>query len=166
MAYSDAERAIAVALAQHSGGKLTVDVLTEIRAAIGRPEISSRTIRNWLASPSEIPLENNFTDKKTIAQKLDSLASEALDAFFERTARAYLEHANQAEVIAETKGPQAVTAAAIAVDKMRLLRDLPTEIVTLLPGVLRALDQLQLRPADGFQSIIEEAAAQHDTCDD
>ncbi len=89
-----------------------------------------------------------------------------LDAIFEATARAYLEHANRPEIIAETKGPQAVAAAALAIDKMRLLRELPTEIVSLLPGVLRALDTLHLNPSEVFLAMIREAAAQHDDGED
>ena len=53
----------------------------------------------------------------------------ALGDIMEETARNYLAQANDPFVIAATNGRDAVFSAAIAVDKMQLLRGQPTEIV-------------------------------------
>lgn len=160
--YTPLQKALALEMVARYGGGITGECLAAIREALQRPDLNKSSLWRWLQATPPAAVQPVAES----VQPIKKAAAEALDAFFERTAHAYLQHANLPEVIAETKGPQAVTAAAIAVDKMRLLRDLPTEIVTLLPGVLRALDQLQIRPADVFQSIIEEAAAQHGASDD
>jgi hypothetical protein len=52
----------------------------------------------------------------------------ALADVFESVTRKYLAHASKDEVVAETRGRDAVFSAAIAADKMQLLRGLPTSI--------------------------------------
>jgi hypothetical protein len=47
---------------------------------------------------------------------------------FESAARKYLAHASKDDVVDQTRGRDAVFSAAIATDKMQLLRNLPTSI--------------------------------------
>ena len=47
---------------------------------------------------------------------------------FESVARKYLAHASEDEVVAQTRGRDSVFSAAIAADKMQLLRGQPTSI--------------------------------------
>ena len=51
-----------------------------------------------------------------------------LSDLFESAARKYLAHASDDEVVRQTRGRDAVFSAAIATDKMQLLRNLPTSI--------------------------------------
>lgn len=53
---------------------------------------------------------------------------EELSAIFERVARIYLKHAEGDEIVAETKGKDAIIAAATATDKHQLLEGKPTQI--------------------------------------
>jgi lambda repressor-like predicted transcriptional regulator len=53
---------------------------------------------------------------------------------------------------------QLATAAGIFTDKMRLLRDLPTEIIGILPAFLAALKDAGLDAAQVFNDLISEAA--------
>jgi hypothetical protein len=152
MAYSDIERLTAMEIAQRAGGSITAEVMAEIRAAIGKP-VSSRAVRFWLSE------ENNFIVKKDASPAIQAKVNDTLDHLFEQVAEAMLQRALQPDVIAATKGRDAVMAAAIAYDKMRLARGLPTDIIAVLPSVIEALHQLGLQPSDVFNAILAEAHA-------
>ena len=83
------------------------------------------------------------------------MASKSLDEMFEDIARAYLDHALKDDVIDRTSGQAAVLAAATAVDKMRLLRVLPPEIVAILPQLIVAINERGLKPALVFQAMFD-----------
>ncbi|SRR5712691_223562 len=120
MPYGEAQIATALEVVKRAGG-LTVDAVRDIRAALHNPKLPKSTIWRWL--------QNDATEQKRATPEAKQAASKALDEMFEQVARNYLDHATKPDVIAEVDGKAAVTAAAIAVDKMRLLRDLPTEII-------------------------------------
>lgn len=67
--------------------------------------------------------------------KLMAAAEGPLDDVFENLARTYAAHALDPATVKDVKGDRAVVAAATALDKMRLLRNLPTEIVEVLPDL-------------------------------
>lgn len=164
MAYSAQEKAVALGLVERHGG-LTTDAIAAIRAALGK-SISTSTLHSWLPKESktetEIPIPK--PEKKepgaVVTPSVQMDANTALDTIFEDIARRYLNHAAQDEVVKGTKGKDAVIAAATAVDKMRLLRGLPTEIVQLLPDVVMAIEKLGQNPVDVFNRIIEAATQQ------
>jgi benzoyl-CoA reductase/2-hydroxyglutaryl-CoA dehydratase subunit BcrC/BadD/HgdB len=156
MAYDVTEKALATEIVRRSGGEITAEVMEDIRAALNRPALTAQSVRNWL---KQKPSQTNFADKKTNLSPADvqQHVEETLDNTFERIARQYLAHASEDEVIDATKGKDAVIAAATAVDKMRLLRGLPTEIVQMMPDVLAAIEKLGQKPHDVFQRIIQQA---------
>lgn len=112
-------------------------------------KVAKRTLFRWGNG------ENNPAPAELVTEKKEALAD-----LFENAARIYLAHGIEPDVVSEVSGQASMTAAAIAVDKMQLLRGLPTEIIGLLPEVLAALKVLGQDPADVFNRIIQRAAAQ------
>ena len=90
----------------------------------------AKTLKRWFEGKAGAP-----PDKNVQQQKRD------LADTFENIALRYLEHAGQEAAIVETKGKDAVMTAAIAVDKMRLLRNLPTEIVGVIPDMQISIEK-------------------------
>lgn len=160
MAYNEVERAIAVQLVSDAGGVLDAATLDQIRAALNRPGLTSVAVRNWLKQKAE---QKNFPEEKKAivsAAVLEQAAGQALDDMFEEVARRYLQHSVKPEVIDATKGKDAVIAAATAVDKMRLIRGLPTEIIALLPPLVTAMEEAGLSPSDVFNNMLRRLNAQ------
>lgn len=156
MAYTVDEKAMGIAIMRRFGG-MTTEAIREIEAALGRKP-SKSTLSAWLhiaieANRTEPPAEPNRTEKKGISQEALDNAEIALDAKFENVARRYLDRALDPDAIAETKGKDAIIAAATATDKMRLLRNLPTEIVGILPGLIEKLQRAGKDPLDVFQRM-------------
>lgn len=106
--YTDDDRATTLAVLQSNGGNLT-------RTA-EETGISISTIRNWRDNPHPGLAE------------LGNEKREALSEIWDRVARAYLERALNPSVLNETGGQSAITAAAIATDKLQLLEGKPTEV--------------------------------------
>jgi hypothetical protein len=165
MAYSDVQKAMAVELIRRNNHVLDDLTLAEIRRLLNAPNLSDRGVRNWLKESAA----KKFTDKKDeageplavldqVEQTIEESAAETLDQMFEDTARLYLKQSQKADVIGATKGKDAVIAAATAVDKMRLLRNLPTEIVAVLPNLLDAIDRRGLKASEVFGAMLEELA--------
>jgi hypothetical protein len=159
MAYTAEEKAIAIALVERYGG-MTHDALADIRQALGR-SVSTGTLHSWVSKTEiETGTEKLKLKKPTpgavVSLEMQASADTALDALFEQVARRYLSHALQDETIKGTKGKDAVIAAATAVDKMRLLRDLPTEIVQVLPTLMLRLEALNISPSDYFNAHLQE----------
>lgn len=144
--YSDKFRAGIVAMLQSEGYPQTKGALARVSAYCHVP---SMTISRWFKAEQNPPPNELVTEKK-----------EELADLFENVARVYVRHAVTPDVVEQVAGQAAVTAAAIAVDKMQLLRGLPTEIIGMLPEVLAALNALGQDPKDVFNRIIQRAATQ------
>lgn len=147
--YSDEYRAVAISALMAAGfaenkTKAVKDVARYYRGAI--PE---RTLFRWGSG------ENSPAPAKLVIEKKEELAD-----VFERVAYKYLAHAEHEDVIDDVSGNAAVITAATAVDKMRLLRGLPTEIVEVLPGLVSAMQQAGLSPADVFNNMLARLNAQ------
>jgi hypothetical protein len=84
-----------------------------------------------------------------------------LSNVMEQTARAYLAQSLDPYVVASTNGRDAVFAAAIAVDKMQLLRGLPTSIQASVLGE----EERRLKVAELLTRIAERAEGQADQQD-
>ncbi len=158
MAYTVEQKAAAIAIVNRHDGQVSAEALGYIQAIRGLKNVTRKTVLRWLkegGSPQNVTenvSENvtNVTEKKRPVTQADIDAADvALDDLFERVARKYLAHALNSEVVKEAKGKEAVIAAATATDKMRLLRDLPTEIVGIIPGFVedarrKGYDPIQL----------------------
>jgi len=164
VAYNEGQRALAISIIERSGNEVTADVLHVVREALGTPDITAQTLRNWLKQKSQ---PKNFAHEKKenfaqihVSDTVQSAAEVALDDLFETVARRYVQHALKDEVLKEMKGKDAVIAAATAVDKMRLLRDLPTEIIAVLPALVDAMERAGLKPSDVFNTMFQRLDAQ------
>ncbi len=154
MAYDATEKAIAVEIVRRHGG-LTAEALAEVQRALGK-KVGKTTVHSWFkkSGNSEIgTIQKTGTD----SEPLEDIAALTLDRMFEKIAQRYLVNAYKASKVEEMDGKALVTAAAIAVDKMRLLRDLPTEIVTVLPDFLQALRSIGYEPNIFIQQVIQKA---------
>ena len=147
-AYSEADKAIAREIVARYGGEVTQEALETIRQALAAPTLNRSTVHRWMQS-QPVASELHPVKKEQVEQ--------ALDDYFEQVARKMLLKALEADVIGDMRGKDLVMAAAIAVDKMRLLRDMPTEIISIWPGLMQALKDLELNPADVFNALIAQA---------
>lgn len=130
--YSEDDKAAALAfLDAHDGNTF--------KAALAL-DIPETTLRTWKDGMGVHP---------NIAIKREVKKAELAD-LFEHAARLYLGRAVDENAINESTGKEAMTAAAIAVDKMRLLRDQATSIQQKQPGI---------SPNDLLQRLRELAAA-------
>lgn len=152
--YSDHDKAIALEIIARFGGEVTRECLATIRQALAAPDLNKSTVYRW-AQSQPVAAESQPAKKAAADQ-----ATKALDVYFEDVARAMLAEAIKPETIGAMKGRDLVISAATAVDKMRLLRNMPTEIVALWPGFMEALSELELNPADVFNAIIDQARAE------
>jgi hypothetical protein len=108
MAYSDEQKAVALAALQANGG--------DFKKTAKFCRLPERSIRRWAAGEN-VPdgIDKNVTHKKeALADKLERLACKLADAAFEKSEDANLQ--------------SCATSMAIAIDKMQLLREKPTAI--------------------------------------
>lgn len=154
MAYSEYNRALAVEIVARNGGVLDVTTLADIRDALGLPELKQQTVRYWLktAQNDQKPIllsEEKKEPTKANEHKVEvtQKVKRALDEKLEIAAHKFVNHATKSETMKDMSSQAAMTSAAIAIDKMRLLRDLPTEIVKVLPVVSKLNEALS---ADGL----------------
>lgn len=108
--YSEDDKASALALLKANGGNIT-KTSSELN-------VPPTTLRQWRDG------EHVNAD---VAKKRDKKEA-ALEDLFEQVARLYLARAMDPEAVTESKGKEAVIAAATAVDKFRLLKGEPTEV--------------------------------------
>lgn len=126
--YSDKTKAKALAAIDLNGGN--------VNGAAKKLNIPRSTIRKW---------QEDLQSKSELAHLRQEVKIDLSD-IFENTARQYLERASDPTAIADTKGKDAVMAAAISTDKMRLLRGESTQNVvqiavadTILDFILKAI---------------------------
>jgi hypothetical protein len=141
--YSDDERASLLAMLEAEGYPDKPGALTKVSHYAKMPHAT--LVLWWQKKRNPPPSELQQVKKLELAD------------LFEEAARVYLEHGTRDAVVEDTSGKDALMAAAIAVDKMRLLRGLPTEIVQLIPDVVKAIQDLGQSPADVFEGIIRRA---------
>jgi len=117
--YTDADKAEALAMLVANGGNAE-----KTARDTGIPR---KTIYNW------------SKDNPPVPAKIGQEKKEALSDLFERVSRKYLDHSLEEGPLNKTSGKDAVLAAAVAADKMQLLRecgprsDGPNYVVVMLP---------------------------------
>lgn len=164
MGYTREEKAKGIAIMRQLGG-MTVEAIREIEAALGRKP-SKSTLSAWfnLTIEPDSRTEPNPTNRTepvkknepTVIRESDVQAAQVeLAEKFKAVANKYLDHALKDAVIEDTKGPQAVTASAVAVDKMRLLQGFPTEIIEILPTFLQKMQRAGKDPYEFMMRAME-----------
>lgn len=151
--YSMSEKALACEIVARYGGEVSKEALASIRDALEAPNLNKSTVHRWWQSQSVA------TESQPIKKEAATLINRKLDDMFEEIARRMLLRASEDDVIASMKGRDLIISAATAVDKMRLLRDMPTEIIKLWPGFVEAAEALGRTPADVFNAFIQQTAA-------
>ncbi len=146
--YTVAERALALEILARHDGVVTLDVIRDVREVLGAPDLPKMTIYRWS--------HNDVTDLKKNEPEVKEKASRALDELFESVARKYTEHALQDGVVGKANAAQLMTAAGIAVDKMRLLRGMPTEIVHSVVEFVEVARRKNLDPLEIMRRAINK----------
>jgi hypothetical protein len=154
MAYTDVQKAMACALVKHNVGVIDDVIIATIRLELDEPKLPKMTIWRWWKHYQSL----NVTEK-TKANVTDVIERQALDEKLENAAHKFIDHALRDELLLWTSSKDAITAAAIAIDKMRLLRNLPTEIVAVLPNLLDAIDRRGLKASEVFGALLEELSS-------
>lgn len=154
MAYTVKEKATAIAILQEHG-EISQRARDDIWEAIGKTP-SKSTLHEWvtklgidLSSESSEIIELNRTVKKMPTSEDIEEAKKSLPQLFQDVAEKYLEHAVKDETIKDLKGQQAVTAAAIATDKilkLHQIENVPPELLKVLPDFMDAAVVRNLNP--------------------
>jgi hypothetical protein len=142
--YSSAEKAAALAALAANGGNYA--------GTARQLEMPEATLRKWHKNgigvnaqvQAEIPMQ-----RRVLADAIEQIAWRLVD------------HVLVAETIAGMNGQQAMVALGIAIDKMRLLRDLPTEIVQLLPVLMSKAQARGHDPTELFNALIASLDEEH-----
>lgn len=158
-AYSTAQKAMACEVVRRNAGVIDAGVMAEIRAMLSNPRLPDQTVRNWVKSflgdqkkqATDLPTESALS-----AENLQSKASQKLDVALEELAQKLISHASRPEVIGKANVQQAMTSLGIAVDKMRLLRGLPTEIVAILPDLVETIRRKGYDPIAAFTKMRDQ----------
>lgn len=171
--YSQTDKVMAIGIIERHGGVISKDALRDIRALLNAPEINKTTVYRWwlqkdklVATPAqpkkrETASATAKTPLQPIATPVDKDAiNTTLAAYFAQTAQRYLEHANDEDLIKETKAKDAVIIAATAFDKFRLASNLPTEILEIMPGLLDAIEKTGRDPLSVLSNLKEKLNAE------
>jgi len=144
MAYSDDFKSQVVAAVAAAGYPENKYKLVEVAGEYGVPV---RTVQRWWNGETGAPPASKVADsKKDMAGALEVIAWRIIT------------HLDNPDIISKLPAKDAATVLGILIDKMRLLRGLPTEIVALMPDVVTALDRLGQNPVEVFERIIQRAA--------
>ena len=148
--YDDKQRAGAVVMLQSQGYPDTPGALKRVSDHLGIPQA---TLSRWARGVSNPPPSNVVNEKKTeLDQRLEALAHRILD------------RVETDEVLDHMTGRELMTAFGISVDKMRLLRDLPTEIIGAAPQLTRLMELMRSHEHD-FNSFVARAISRYEEAD-
>lgn len=140
--YSDKFKANCVAMLTALGYPDKIGILPEVSNNTHVPE---RTLQRWWKA------QYSMADDKIVAHQKKDLAT-----MFEELAHKAVKVARDNIEAEDSKS--AATVAGIAVDKMRLLRGLPTEIIDIAPQLTQLMElmkQFNHNPQDVFAKMIE-----------
>jgi hypothetical protein len=151
MAYSDVQKAAACAMVKQNSGVIDDVIIATIRIALDEPKLPKMTIWRWWKHYLAVTLPD--VTEKTNENVTDVIERQALDEKLENAAHKFIDHAMKDELLLWTSSKDAMTAAGIAIDKMRLLRNLPTEIVAVLPDLVETIKRKGYDPAEAIKTI-------------
>lgn len=158
MAYTAKQKEEAVAIARRHG-EISQRALDDIWEIVGISP-SKSTVHGWIKSlgielgsenRTESTVKNELALSRTATIEGVEAADERLelDQLFMDVARKYIGHALRGDIMNDVKGQQAVTAAAIATDKILKLRDyddIPRELLKAIPDFITAATIRNLNP--------------------
>lgn len=110
------------------------------------PYPTKTTISNWFHGVKNPPPSKKVDDKKgDMVEALQGLTWKLI------------EHAGKDETVTEMTGQQAITSIGILIDKVRLLTGLPTEIISILPDFVTAIERAGDSPENVMRRLIERS---------
>jgi hypothetical protein len=168
MAYSDAQKVTACEIVRLNNGVIDDAIIALIRVTLDAPKLPKMTIWRWWKHYESMANVTGVTEKEAPNVTPDTFPQIAddrpLDVKLEQAAHKFVNHAMRGDLLMWSSSKDAMLAAAIAIDKMRLLRDLPTEIVRILPVITRISDKLTergLNASDVFELMFQELDDAH-----
>lgn len=165
MPYTDIQRVQACDLVNQHNGVIDEQTLAVIRKALDEPKLPKMTVWRWWkhyqivsAPPDEQPKSASVTPS-TGAPDVTDVTGESLDDKLERAAHKLINHALRDELLLWTSSKDAIAAAATAIQTMRLLRGMPTEILQVLPDLVEVIRRKGYDPAQAIQTMRNQFAA-------
>lgn len=146
--YTDKFRADAIALLEGAGYPDREGALADTARHIGVP---AQTLHRWARG------KNNPPPPELVIEKKGDLADELESIVWLMTG-----HLKNEDTIGDMTGQQTATSIGILIDKIRLLRGLPTEVIAIIPEVVQAIERAGDNPQDVFRRLIERANARAD----
>jgi transposase-like protein len=181
--YSVEEKLLAIELILSNSGAVQ-SALEHVQAALDAPNLNRSTLNRWwnaraeldgasVASPSQHIKKETPPDVRETASEGEVMPTQALQQILQQedgstrervksAASVYwagimfkmLERAGDKKVIGEMKGKDAVTSAAIAMDKLMIALSLPPEIVERLPGWIEKIERAGYPPIEFLDRVI------------
>jgi hypothetical protein len=146
MAYSDKQRAQACKLVEANNGSIDEQTLNDIRMLLNAPNLPRSTVFRWMQDC------NSATEKRL----QDNYDTDPLPVLLDGVARSYIRHSETKNAMDRTNGPQAMTAVGIAIDKMRLMQGLPTEIIQVMPALIEEIGKAGYSASDVFGAMLQK----------
>lgn len=139
--FSDNDKAAALAALDANGGNVY-----KTAKELG---VSYSTLHSWSNGVGVNSDVSAVRDEKKIelADKLEAVANR------------YADHLLEDATVLKTGAKDAAITVGTAIDKMRLLRGLPTEIIQVIPPLVQAIQDAGLQPADVFNAMLAELHA-------
>lgn len=152
--YTDEDRAMLVVMLQAQGytGNPETNKPGALQSVAEYSKVPERTLRRWFNG------ENNPPPDNIVRHKKGDLSNELEDIVWLMTGKL-----KDDDVLSDMSGKDMATSVAILIDKIRLLRGLPTEIVEIIPSVQQLYDLLKAQgqnPSDVFNAMIAKLHAQ------
>lgn len=153
--YLDRDVAIALEIVRRNKGIISAACVAEIQTTLNAPGLTMRTIRNWWKG---ITLENHGN---SVDRDLVEKFNQELDQKLEEIAHKLADYVVKDTTINRMTGQAAMYSLSVAIDKMRLLRNLPTQIVSILPKLVAEMEEKGIDVTEAFQTLYEKVKAQH-----
>lgn len=153
MAYSESERMLAVEIVRRNDGRIDTSTLSQIQAAVGKP-VTAPSIRGWIKKEKNTPKSLREEKKEILSEPVEYVIRRKLDEKLEDAAHKFVDRATSEGVVDSMGGREAMTAAGIAIDKMQLLRGMPTEIIGVTVELAAMAKRKGLDPHRALQSVL------------
>lgn len=166
--YTEDQKVSAVRIVERFGG-YTDDAKAALRALLDEVP-SGSTLHGWRSRFGAKPESESKSEsvKKTEPRPLlitpaqrvmiEQSTEEALDMMLERAARMFVQKSTTAEAMEGMNSREFMTAAGISIDKMRVIRGLPTEIVMQITTLIDVCAKRNVSPVELLRSLAEEVA--------
>jgi hypothetical protein len=166
MGYSITQKAMACDLVRRNGGILDAATMRDIRAMLGNAKLPDQTVRNWVKTflgdqkkqAAELPVETAST-----LEIVQSKASQKIEDELDKLAQKLVTHAMRDDVISKANIQQTMTALGITIDKARLIRGLPTEIVNITLDLVDLIKRKGHDPINILDTLRSHFEAMPDT---